>query len=456
MEKKTIPVSKIIVPLSGSLDEVKNQTLLSKNLADMFEARVDLLHVESITFLKSVDKPLILTLKPFCEKQLFDQYKRTLLLKPAYIDIDYKWISCIDTGDYPLIISCHDRLGASMLETIAIMQKKTKHLKNVIIKVAIDQCSALEFFEVLDLLKRVNKDKICVIAIFTGEKGRFMRLITPLYAPQFSFVSADDKSKTDPGQISIDELSSIYKPWKSLKPLPIYALLGNPTAQSRGPFFHNTCFTEKNHLGLYVTIDLEKGEAESFLTRAIASNLFKGFSVTMPYKRAFSSITNTIEPINTLALVNQKWESVNTDGKAALELIGEHIEGRGSHLVILGTGGTAKAIANEAKKEGMHVTLISRDRDKQMEGFKVKGYDDLESLNYDALVQATPSGFKGEKGSITLKSKMFLKGKVFLECVQSERTPFIEQVRNKGGIIIHGSDLFERQALLQSSLFTKA
>lgn len=450
MEKKTISDSKFVVPLSGSVDEVKKQVEASLYLAHYFEARFDLLSQEAKAYIKTLQTPLIITLKPDELASLQTQYHEALTFNPEWIDIDYKWAEKAAFITTPVILSSHE--GKSFKQVKAKLEQAATHFKGpLIMKIALASWSPLELFEILALLKAANLDGMRLLILFRGSQGRFMRLITPLMTPQLSFIAADEISRTDPGQITLEELETTYKPFKPLQPLPIYALLGKPTAQSRGPLFHNQRFIERGIKGLYVAIDLEKEQALTFVEKATSSKLFHGFSITMPYKTTFAPITKTDEPINTLAYKQGNWQAVNTDGQAAIELIKEHLNVQNAHIVILGTGGTAKAIANAAKEEGMQVTLISRSK-KEVEGFLVETYEKLDSLDYDVLVQATPAGFKGQKGSVELKNAYFLKGKCFLECVQEE-TEFIHQALAHQGQVIRGSELFKRQAILQSLLW---
>lgn len=81
---------------------------------------------------------------------------------------------------------------------------------------------------------------------------------------------------------------------------------------------------------------------------------FRGLSVTMPLKESILPFLDALDPearsigaVNTLVLENNQWVGFNTDGKGALNALGNVV---GQRIALVGTGGAAKAIAYEAHK----------------------------------------------------------------------------------------------------------
>lgn len=449
--------SAFILPLSGTISDVKAQIHGAKNYIALFECRLDLIQFQDLkevsALLKSCKKPYMLTLKPETEQQLHAQWQWANSLEPSYIDIDVchiEKLKMLPKTKAELIISSHTHEeGQSPMN--ALKQLRAKAPKSAIIKIATNRYSALDLFDLLKFLQKDNQDQLRSIFLFTGVSGRFMRLMAPLYANQLSFVAFDEKSKTDPGQLTAHELETLYRPMLDLKQVPFFALLGRPTIQSKGPIFHNKRFLALGTKAIYTTIDLSDNDFLPFIKKVQASPFFKGFSITMPFKSRL--IAN---PINTLVFEKDQWRMFNTDGLAAASLLKERGIKRGMQVAILGTGGTAVAIAQALNKEGIEVAFISRTKTGNYKGNNVYSYSALKQIHYDALIQATPAGFNGEKFSTALKKEQFKKGAVYFECVQKTNTPFLEKAVEVSNTIIHGHELFQRQADLQSKRFTNA
>ena len=83
----------------------------------------------------------------------------------------------------------------------------------------------------------------------------------------------------------------------------------------------------------------------------------------MPHKEQLLPFLDEHDPlkaINTVHFHEGRVFGYNTDGTGALDALEERGPVQGKSLVILGAGGSAKAIAFEAKKQGARVTILNR------------------------------------------------------------------------------------------------
>ena len=269
-------------------------------------------------------------------------------------------------------------------------------------------CQAHSILDALKLLEYGKRHKKLTIAM--GEHG----LITRLFAQPWTYIG--------PESLQDDEL---YDPSK-----PLYGLIGGRVDQSPSHKTHNQCGV------CYIKMAVQPNELEQFLRYAY---LFKGLSVTVPLKERVlpyvvpDEEAKAIGAVNTIKVGDQLY-GYNTDGKGALEALGD-VEGKRVH--IMGAGGSARAIAFEAKKRGALVSIENRNR---------KRAEDLAKLwdlkvgrgEYDILVNTTPIA-----PPIVVGTTLF--------DIRSKPPAYLERARDCD--IVFGFEMFINQAIEQFRLW---
>src|SRR4030042_6206315 len=114
-------------------------------------------------------------------------------------------------------------------------------------------------FEAFDLLRRTSGERIIFCM---GAAGFITRIIAKKLNSLLTFASSDDKNATAPGQITIEQLKTIYR-WDSINAeTRLYGVIGSPVAHSAGPAVHNTCFADIGDNKLYLPLLVEGGKEE--------------------------------------------------------------------------------------------------------------------------------------------------------------------------------------------------
>ena len=143
-----------------------------------------------------------------------------------------------------------------------------------------------------------------------------------------------------------------------------YGLIGKKLGHSFSRKFFNKKFKQldlKNHY-------YENYELENLLElkELIKKNNLNGINVTIPFKekilKYLDIIDNTakkIGSVNTIKIKNQKLIGYNTDTSGFEQSIIKLIKNRKSALV-LGSGGSSKAVQYALKKNNINTTIISR------------------------------------------------------------------------------------------------
>lgn len=275
------------------------------------------------------------------EREREKRFQEILKLKPTLIDLEY---NAGFTLPGKKLISYHNFA-------------KTPQTFPQADKIA---CQAESILDALRLLTYGKENNVLTIAM--GEHG----LITRLFAKPWTYI----------GPESLTE-EHLYDPTK-----PLYGLIGGRVDQSPSHKTHNKCGV------CYIKMVVQPDELEEFFGYA---HLFKGLSVTVPLKEAVMPFvipdveSKEIGAVNTIVVKGQLY-GFNTDGKGALDALGLV---KNKRLHIMGAGGSARAIAYEAKKRGAVVSIENRDHKKAVE--LAKKWDLIVGRPvYDILVNTTP------------------------------------------------------------------
>jgi shikimate dehydrogenase len=179
------------------------------------------------------------------------------------------------------------------------------------------------------------------------------------------------------------------------------AVIGNPIAHSLSPAIHNAAYEK---LGLdFVYLAFRVEDLQNALAGMRALENFRGMSVTIPHKiEAMQYMDHIAEPdraigsINTVINEKGKLFGLGTDGPGALKALADaNVDINGQNVLILGSGGAARAIAFTLAQKTRLNQLAILDIDEMM----LKGLtNDLEAgtdvrsqpglLDHDTLVTA--------------------------------------------------------------------
>ena len=245
-----------------------------------------------------------------------------------------------------------------------------------------------------------------------------------------------------------------------------FAIFGNPISHSKSPQMHNSGFDFLNIDAKYFKILLEDGKN---LRDAFVRYGLSGANITVPHKESaflqadeVIGIAQKIKAVNTYVLQNQKIIAYNTDAPGFLKAIESF--GKLDRVLILGAGGTARAIACALFDDGKKVCVTNRSVQKlaffQELGCEICSYDELENKEFDLVVNTTSAGLKDEElpAPESLLENLLQKSKFAFDCVYGKMTPFLKLAQNCGVTFKDGEDMLLFQGVLAFEVFcdTKA
>lgn len=438
--------------------------------ADGIELRVD--HLEKID-LKEIEGlmhasplPCMLTLRTNAQGGKYNGSKKEQLslleqlahLKPAFLDLEMDLPLPFfekmgrEHPSVKLICSFHDVEKTPDLEPLfAEMRKKPAYAY----KIACQARSSLDALEMVAFARKKHLARQRLIALSMSSAGIVSRALSPVVGNLLTYATLEEESK-ESGLLSLHTLQNVYN-YKTLTPASaIYALIGDPVDQSPSQRTHNRVFAEHGLSAVYVKIALKPEELARFFS-LVRTLPFRGASVTMPHKEAvfpfldeISEEAKAIGAVNTLLIKDGKIRGENTDARGGLDALEEKTAVSGKKVLLLGAGGTARALAFEAKKRGAHVTLSNRTQEKGERVAKQLGcaFSTADSP-YDILVNATSCGEE-----LPLAETSIAHQKVVMEVLMHPKeTPLLRAALAKECALVFGHTFFIRQALYQFSLW---
>lgn len=319
-----------------------------------------------------------------------------------------------------------------------------------IYKIAALSHSTLDALKILCFMKEKVSLGIKLSAICMGEKGQVSRILAPVFGSPINYAALNEPNA--PGQLTISELSEIYNYFSLNKETSIYGLIGSPITQSPSHHTHNAFFRKQGLNAVYVKMEIEKEELSLFFDWAKKLGI-KGLSVTIPLKEAVLPFLDEIDPmaqeigaVNTIVFEEGRMKGFNTDAAGALDPIEGKLPVKGKKVVILGAGGSAKAIAYEAKKRGADLIIVARSNAWHM-SFEEMGT--LYEEGYDVLINTTPV-------AVPIPLNYIKAGCLVMDINTKHRdTPFIQEALRKGCTIVTGYEMFQAQAIGQFRLWFK-
>ena len=246
--------------------------------------------------------------------------------------------------------------------------------------------------------------------------------------------------------------------------MKIFAVFGNPVSHSISPRLHNAALGELglSREALYTRYELTDG---SRLISKFKELKLSGTNVTIPHKEAALAQCDVadetaikIGSVNTLVSRSGKIYGHNTDAPGFLRAIESF--GEIKSALVLGAGGTAKAVAYALKSRGVRVCVLNRSEKRlanfaEYENFSWANFAEFKGGKFDLVVNTTSAGLKDENlpAPAELLRPIFNEAKFAFDVIYGKKTPFLNLASANGLRHKDGSELLLFQAALALNLF---
>jgi shikimate dehydrogenase len=192
----------------------------------------------------------------------------------------------------------------------------------------------------------------------------------------------------------------------------VAGIAGWPVTYSRSPRLHGFWLRRYGIDGTYIPLPIREGQFAAAMRGLLAAG-FAGANVTIPHKLAAFAICDTVDAsarragaVNTLVFQDGRIAGSNTDGYGFIANLRAHgIDPATAPVLLLGAGGSARAVAAALQDAGASVTVANRTRARAEElardlpGLRIADWDArVSALSDHALVvNATPLGMVGHE-----------------------------------------------------------
>ncbi len=255
-------------------------------------------------------------------------------------------------------------------------------------------------------------------------------------------------------------------------------VIGNPVEHSLSPAIHNAAFQALGLNYVYLAWKVEAiGDAIKGL-RALGN--FRGASVTIPHKVSAVPLLDNLEPtarhigaINTIVAEKERLIGYNTDATGALRALREGgVTVAGRHVLMLGSGGAARAIAfalaAESGAEKLTVLGVDeKERRALASDLRSKTNVAIEDVVLDnhtlgrtvpeaqILIHCTPVGMSPKADATCVPASLLHPGLAVMDIVYNPRaTRLLKEAEHAGCKTIPGLEMFLNQAVAQFELWT--
>ena len=148
----------------------------------------------------------------------------------------------------------------------------------------------------------------------------------------------------------------------------LFGVLGDPIDHSLSPAMQNAAFAAAGLPHLYLRYRVPPAALAGALKSARALRM-GGLNLTVPLKETVLPLLDAITPearrigaVNVLTLTpGGRILGDNTDGRGFLKALGGRVRVRGAHALVIGAGGSARAVASALAGAGCgRITIANR------------------------------------------------------------------------------------------------
>lgn len=254
----------------------------------------------------------------------------------------------------------------------------------------------------------------------------------------------------------------------------VYCIIGKPVRHSLSPVMHNTAFSSLGMNAVYVAFEPSTIK-EAF--NAIKALCIKGASVTIPFKVDVLPLCDSVDDlalrigsVNTLVNDDGQIKGYNTDGYGLLKSLETHaIDYHNKKILIIGNGGSARAIAYALAQHNAQITICGRNINNimQLANDLRKHFDAVDTMlleqltpditaQYHILINTTPVGMKPDISQTPIDTGLLYPHHVVVDIIYTPlHTLLVQKACAKGCTVITGDYMLLYQACLQFEIWTR-
>ena len=241
----------------------------------------------------------------------------------------------------------------------------------------------------------------------------------------------------------------------------------HPAGHTRSPAMHNAAYAALGLDAAYLAFDVAPDALADALAGVRALGV-RQLSISIPHKVAAMEHLDEVEEtarrigaVNTVVASHGRLVGSNTDWLGAVHALERETKLDGARAVVLGAGGTARAVTWGLRSRGASVRVLNRTPEKARQlagelGAEAGGdLGQLQGLPCDVLVNTTSVGLGSDESPV--ESHWIPAGAVVLDAVyEPESTRLLRDARSRGARTVSGRWMLVHQAVAQLAAWAGA
>ncbi|OIP37172.1 shikimate dehydrogenase [Candidatus Desantisbacteria bacterium CG2_30_40_21] len=255
----------------------------------------------------------------------------------------------------------------------------------------------------------------------------------------------------------------------------VVGIIGDPVKHSLSPQMHNVAFKHLNLDFVYIPFHV-KPESVGEAIKGMRALAMVGLNVTVPHKIEVMKYLDEVSPdakaigaVNTIFFKDNKCIGDNTDGRGFIRALieDEGIIIAGKSVVILGAGGSARAIGHSLIKDGVgRLIFCNRTVSKaesiagsfQSMGISVAGMGIIDSRDEiaqaDMIINTTSIGMK-QGDPLLINPEWIRKRQIVYDIIYSPpETLLLQAAKARGARVMNGLGMLIHQGALAFEIWT--
>lgn len=239
----------------------------------------------------------------------------------------------------------------------------------------------------------------------------------------------------------------------------------HPAGHTRSPAMHNAAFAALGLDAVYVAFDVPPAALPAAIAGARALGV-RQLAVSLPHKEAVIALLDEVDEtarcigaVNTVTLREGRLIGSNTDWLGAVRALERETPLQDRDVVVLGAGGTARAVVWGARARGARVAVLNRSRERavrlaaELDAQYAGSLDELASRPCDVLVNTTSVGLRSDESPVAAEA--IPKDAVVLDAVYDPaRTRLLRDAEARGARTIGGKWMLVYQAAEQIRIWS--
>ncbi len=232
-----------------------------------------------------------------------------------------------------------------------------------------------------------------------------------------------------------------------------FGLIGYPLGHSFSRNYFNNKFLEEGITDCtYSNFEIKSIDA---LTAILKDKELLGLNVTIPYKQTVIPFLHNPDQVvkitgacNCIHIAAQKLSGFNTDVTGFEKSLMEKWRPEDRRAIILGTGGSSKAVAYVLSKQGIEYLFVSRKPDGSSNCIRYEDLTEKLISEHSLIVNCTPLGMHPEIDAFPPFPYQFLTREHYLFDLiyNPPKTLFLQKGETCGARIKNGADMLKIQA----------